>query len=258
MRRYFNLFVLILFPLFLSSQTFDMRRHKTKDRRPAKSITVDIHGNLQYESKGIKASLSKDIFDNRIYRDNKNNEVSYSDDVWGEAFPGPEGDERRVLLWLVDVFGKTENAKEKYSRNIHGNLEYESKNYSASLSRNVFDDGVYKDNRKNEIKYSKEFWTDVLNDFKGNETQLFFQMIDKYYDKQNYKEEYKVDVFGDCQYKDSNGGKASLSKDVFNVWKYEDSRGNKMEYPEAQWKKILERHGSMSKIFLSLMRDYFR
>lgn len=248
MKKYFILISIILIPVFISGQG---RRNKSE-------ISKDVHGNYIYQNKeGVNASFSTDIFDNRIYQDNNGNEVTYSKEIWSDVFPRFNGDEKRILAWLADAFKDNRDVKEKYKRNIHGNLEYEnSHGLQCSLSKSVFEEGVYKDNQGNEIKYSKEYWKDIMSDFRDNDVQAFFWLMDYCRDLKNYTEEYKVDVFGNFQYKNNKNANASLSDNVQGQKVYKDSKDNNKEYSAAVWNRILNRHKSEPKAFIMLVNRH--
>lgn len=223
------------------------------------NIVKDVNGNYRYENmQGFKASFSTDIFGNKIYKDDHNNEVTYAKEVWADVFPRFNGDEKRILEWLADVFSESRDVKEKYKRNIHGNLEYvnNSTGLESSMKKSIFDEGIYTDNRGNEIKYSKEFWHEILNDFRNNDVQVFFWMMDYCENQSNYKEEYKVDIFGNLQYKNNKGGEASLSNTNNENKLYKDNTGNKREYKPGVWNRILSRHKSEGKAFIMLVNNH--
>lgn len=262
MKKYliYTLFILGITDLSAQrvSQHYQNRAKTIRDKKLKKDIVSDIRGNLLYEdSNGLKASLSKDIFDNRIYEDNRNNKISYSKEVWPYIFPDLEGDERKILLWLVDVLYDTQDSQEQYKRNIHGTLEYEnSEGLRASFSKDIFDNQIYSDNYRNEIKYSKEFRQELLYDFNNNELQFFFWTMDRCYGLKNYNEEFSVDIFGYLQYKNNQRQKASLTTDIFKKKIYEDSTGNKIEYTKETWDKKVRRYGTEKKAFTALVYEY--
>lgn len=246
MKKYLILILLILFPIVVGAQ-------KNKNRY---DIVKDATGDYQYKDKdGFKASFSTNIFNDKIYKDDNGNEVSYAKEIWVDVFPRFNGDEKRILAWLVDVFRDNSNIKEKYDRNIHGDVVYEnsSTGFNASLSKNIFDEGIYKDSRGNEVKYSKEFWNDIMSDFRYNDVQVFFWLIDYCEKLDNYSEEYKVDIFGNLQYENNKDGKASLSNDIHGNKVYENKSGNKREYTPAVWNRIVDRHKSEKKAFIWLV-----
>lgn len=252
MKRYSFLALIILFSLSLFAQ-----------RRPGRenskvNITTNIHGDLQYEnSKGLRATLSKDIFGDKIYQDNRNNKVTYGKGIWEVIFYQFYEDEHSALKSLADTFGKEDGRKDEYKRNIHGDLLYESnRGLRASLSKNIFNDGIYKDNKGNEIKYSKEYWNEIMSDAGNNDIQIFFDMMDQTDALKDYKEEYKIDIFGYQQFKNNQRESASLSKDIFDNMVYKDNKGNELKYTQSAWNKMVRRQGSPQKTFISLVHRY--
>ena len=153
-----------------------------------------------------------------------------------------------VVLWS---FSYAQMGVEQYFVDIHGDLRYESQDrFQASLSTNVFGDKVYKDNRGNEVKYSKAMWEKVPGkDRPYFEDFLFSELIHKYRDQRNVHEVYEIDIFGDARYRNNQGQsmtlrrnimgeleysdnkfRATLGKDIFENVIYKDNRGNKVTY----------------------------
>ncbi|MBK5722714.1 hypothetical protein JGH11_17720 [Dysgonomonas sp. Marseille-P4677] len=252
MKRY-----LFLILVAISSLTLLAQRRPAKENRRV-NITTNIHGDLKYEdSKGLKATLSENIFGDKIYEDNRNNKVTYGKGIWEVVFYDFYDDEYYVLEWLASTLGKESGCKEEYKRNIHGDLQYESnRGIKASLSKNIFDDGIYKDSRGNEIKYSKEYWAEIMNDSGNNDIQVFFLMIDQTQDLRDYKEEYSIDIFGHQQFKNNQRESASLSKDIFDNMVYKDNKGNELKYTQPVWNKMVRRQGSAQKVFISLLHRF--
>ncbi|MDR3058824.1 MAG: hypothetical protein LBU84_11885 [Prevotella sp.] len=257
MKKYIILLAVILISLNTTAQTFGYKSGDRNRKYKKENVVTDIRGDLLYEnSDGVKASLSTYIFGNNVYKDNRNNEVTYSKEIWSDIFPEYKANGKRILIWLANAFYETKDIKEKYKRNIHRDLEYENNiGLKASLSKNIFDEGIYKDNQNNEIKYSKEYWTEILNDFDNKDVQVFFLMMDRCHDIKNFKEEYRIDIFGYQQYKDGSGRTASLSKDIFDKIIYKDSNGNKIEYTEDRWRRFIKRHKSEKKAFIDLVQE---
>lgn len=257
MKKYCFLLMAVLISSTIMAQTF-IKKSLNRDRRyKTENVKTDIRGDLLYENAdGMKASLSTDIFGNKIYKDNRSNEVTYSKEIWADVFPQYKNDDEHILIWLANALAETNNVKEKYKRNIHGDLEYENNaGLRASLSENIFDDGIYKDNQNNEIKYSKEYWAEILDDFDNKDVQVFFWLMDRANNLKNFKEEYRLDIFGYQQYKNGEGQTASLSKDIFDKIIYKDSNGNKIEFTEANWRKLVRRHSSDKKAFMYLIHE---
>ena len=161
-----------------------------------------------------------------------------------------------VVLWS---FSYAQMGEEQYFVDIHGDLRYESRDrFQASLSTNIFGDKVYKDNRGNEVKYSKAMWEKVPGkDRPYFEDFLFSELIHKYRDRRNVKEVYEIDIFGDARYRNNQGQsmtlrrnimgeleyfsnefRATLGKDIFENIIYKDNRGNKVTYSKEFLGKI--------------------
>lgn len=145
----------------------------------------------------------------------------------------------------------------KIERDIFGYLQYEGGNdRKATLKKDIFDAWIYTDSRNNEVEFSKEYWDDILGNFNQNDTRAFIWLIDMCADLSNYKEKYKIDIFGYQQYENNQRESASLKKDIFDKMIYEDNRGNKIEFSENQWRKMLKRHRSDKKVFMDLIQRY--
>lgn len=206
--------------------------------------TYDIFGYLQYENNaGMKASLSKDIFDKKIYKDSNHNEISYSGDVWNKFLKDFDNSEFRAFLWLMeycrnrksikesnetDIFGNTqhktnsEKGNASYGRDIFGNLEYRKDGFSASIETNIFGDKIYKDSNGNQIKYTKKYMDQMLTKgVKFDDELLLTELLHFCHDKKNYKEEFSVDIFDKTKYNNSNNETVSIGRDIFGNLKYE-------------------------------------
>lgn len=252
MKKTLVFIILALFCINANSQQRVNHNHRLRE-----NVTVDIHGDLQYENnQGLKASLSQNIFGDKIYKDNRGNEVTYAANILDEMYS--DEDDYEILYSSVDAMYRSNNIKEKYKRDIHDALQYERNNFRASLSKSIFDEGVYKDSDNNEIKYSKEYWADIANDFDNNEIRIFFWLVNECRGLQNYKEEYKIDIFGYQQYKNNRNESASLSTDIFGKKVYKDSNGNKIEYSDQAWSLLQRRYGTEKDIFPYLIQKYLR
>lgn len=253
MKRHIFLFLIVVLSSSLSAQ-----RIRYYDRDIRENVTTNIHGDLEYQnSEGLKAKLSQNIFGDQVYEDNRKNKVTYAKNIWQDIFPEFRGNKRRILSALAEAFGDKNDVVEKYERNIHDDIVYErGRSFRATLSQNIFDDGVYSDNSRNEIKFSKEYWQEIVRDFNGNEVQVFFWLLDRCEGLNNFKEEYDVDIFGHLQYSNNKRQKASLSKDIFDKKIYEDSNRNKEEYTPSHWRRIIRKYGSEKKYFMELVEGY--
>lgn len=223
---------------------------------------VDIHGDLRYESRDrFQASLSTNIFGDKVYKDNRGNEVKYSKTMW-EKVPGKDRpyfedflfselihkyrDRRNVHeVYEIDIFGdaryrNNQGQSMTLRRNIMGELEYSSNEFRATLGKDIFENVIYKDNRGNKVTYSKEFLGKLRKGrHRGDRNIEEFLLLGLAKDvgkKRNYREEYTVDIFGNVEYKNSEGRRVSIKKDMFDSFEYKDNQGVSLSI----WKDIFD------------------
>ena len=110
-----------------------------------------------------------------------------------------------------------------------GELEYSSNEFRATLGKDIFENVIYKDNRGNKVTYSKEFLGKLRRGgHKGDSDVEEFLLLGLAKDvgkKKNYTEEYTVDIFGNVEYKNSEGRRVSIKKDMFDGFEYKDNQG---------------------------------
>ena len=124
----------------------------------------------------FQASLSTNIFGDKVYKDNRGNKVKYSKTMW-ERVPGKDRpcfedflfselihkycNRRNVNeVYEIDIFGDAQYRSNQglsmtLKRNIMGELEYSSNEFRATLGKDIFENVIYKDNRGNKVTYSK-------------------------------------------------------------------------------------------------------
>ncbi|MFR3216712.1 MAG: hypothetical protein ACLTWE_06570 [Dysgonomonas mossii] len=260
MKRIYIILVSALISMSLYSQSVrdrEVRKDFSMDKYQS-NISRDIFGYLQYEDRrGGKASLKKDIFDNWIYSDNRNNEVKYSKEYWNSILQDFHQNDKRIFQWLIEMYADQSNYKEEYKVDILGYQQYENnKGQRASLKKDIFDAWVYSDSRNNEIKYSKEYREDMLRYSYYDDMDAFFRLKDMCGNLSNYKEEYKIDIFGYQQYQNNQGEKASLKKDIFDRMVYEDNKGTKIELDERDWSRLLRKYHSDKEVFMMFIQRY--
>ncbi|PXV61893.1 hypothetical protein CLV62_12448 [Dysgonomonas alginatilytica] len=162
------------------------------------------------------------------------------------------------------------------STDIFGDLQYRNKDFKASLKKNIFDDVIYSDSKKNESKYSKEQWAELLEKFDGDREDCFIWLIRTHRGDENKKTEhqvnifgdkitkdnsgnsetYKRNIFGDLVYENSNRQQAKLRKNIFDEMEYSDSKGTTRKYKTNEWEKLLEKYHDEEAIFRILVRKY--
>jgi len=210
MKKQLHLIILTIITLLTYSQRMD----------------VDFFGNPRYESRDMRysASLKEDIFNNLIFSDNMNNEITY---------------EKKYLdIYFPSVSGNIEKKTDFLSHLIH--TYNHTSNYKATFSVDIFNDVIIKDNRGNSV----EMGTDIF----GNPT---------YNERTNHGSiSVKRDIFGNMEYK-SEKIEASLKKDIFNKWTYTDNSGNKFEFGEKTWNKLIRKFGNDENIIVYLVDEFF-
>ncbi|MFB9864762.1 hypothetical protein [Rufibacter immobilis] len=184
---------------------------------------TDIFNDLQYESKGqkYKATLKKDIFDNLIFSDNNNNEITYTKKYLDLNHKGLITDEEAKLSF----FGYFIN---RYSS---------GRDYKAKYDVDIFDKVIVEDNKNNRV----EIGEDIFGNFTYEEN------------RNNSKLSIKRDLSGNLEF-NSEKEQASLRKDIFNKWSYKDSSGNNLEFSNKSWSKLMQRHGSDEEVFYYLVK----
>lgn len=243
--------------------------------------TVDVFGNLRYESRHYQASLSTNVFGDKIYKDNRGNEMKYSKALLGKV-PEKEkpGFEDYLFIELIhryrnqrnmkgefeeDIFGNTRYRNNRgesiaLGRDILGNLQYSRDEFCASLKKDIFDNVIYEDNRGNKVTYSKDFVgkmfvKDVRGKVKHVEEFLLLGLAKDIGRKKNYTEEYNVDIFGNVEYKNSEGRRVTVKKDIFDGFEYKDNQGLSLSIRRDIFNNIQISGGKGSKV--SVERDIF-
>lgn len=206
--------------------------------------TIDAGGNTIADDGVTKRIIKKDVFGNTVIEDNNGNKLTIGNKTTKKK----------------DIFGNTviesRGNKIKVGRDIFGYLEYEDNSKKASLKKDIFDAWIYSDSNGNEIKYSKEFWADIKKGFRNDEEKIFFWLLDICKSVTDFKEEYKVDIFGYLEYKNSLKETASLKEDIFDNIIYKDSKDNEIKYSKDIWNKTFKRKGSKYKAFSGLVHSY--
>lgn len=103
---------------------------------------------------------------------------------------------------------------------IFGNLQFKSidGDYKASLEKNIFDDLVFTDSRKNKLHYEKKYLDKMEPGLRGDkEAQV--RMLKKLVRENNrhsgYTATFKIDIFDKTIIEDNKGYKLEEGKDIF-------------------------------------------
>ena len=144
------------------------------------------------------------------------------------------------------------------------------------MEKDIFDNMVYKDSRRNEVKIEKTVWIEMLAEVDGNVDALFYDFIaqnsgrnntkvsiaidilgKEIYKENNFTEEFWVDILDAQQYKNSNGQTASLKKDILDRLIYKDSKGNDLTFSTYEWQRMFQRTGGRQRaVFRNLINRY--
>lgn len=190
------------------------------------TVDTDIFGALHFKSTDgqYKASLEKNIFDDLVFTDSRNNKLHYEKKYLDKMEPGLRGDkeaQRRMLKRLV-----RENKR--------------NSDYKATFKVDIFDKTIIEDSKGYKLEEGKDIFgnTNVKEQVNGSVSEL------------------KRSLKGGLEY---TAGKntASLEKDIFDRWLYKDSFGNEIQFGKETWKRILQRYGSDEKFFWYLLDRWF-
>lgn len=191
-----------------------------------RQIREDIFGNLESISndRSYKAKLERNIFDDLIFTDSKDNKLHFEKKYLEREFPGILSDKKRQSDLLTRLI--RENKRQS--------------SYSAKFSIDIFDNLRIEDNKG----YKLERGTDIF----GNE-----EIVEEYGGRRT---SFKRTLNGGLEYIEG-AEKASLSKDIFDRWIYKDSYGNEIQFGKNSWERIFRRYKSEESVFNGLLDDYF-
>lgn len=189
-------------------------------------IRVDIFDNLELTSADgrYKAKLEKNIFDDLIFKDNKNNSVKLEKKYLDKEYPGIRSSHKMKSELLRSL--------------VHDNRRRSS--YDATYSIDIFDKLIIKDNQGYYLEQGKDIF--------GNE------MIEEVV--RGEKSKMTRNFRGGLEYTQGTN-KASLEKDVFDFWIYKDSYGNEVRYGKKAWERNLIKFKGEEAFFWFLIDMYF-
>ena len=188
-------------------------------------IETDIFNDLKYESRegNYQASLKKNIFDDLIFSDNKNNTITlqkkYIELKYGKT--------------LLDFTAKSD----LFISFIH-EFRHE-RDYQATYSVDILGKIIFEDNRHKKIEIGKDIF--------GHET----------YNEENNGRSSSItrNLSGTLEYR-SGFEKATLQKDILDKWNYSDSCGNEFKISSVTWNKLKDKFGSEENIFSFLIEEF--
>lgn len=110
---------------------------------------------------------------------------------------------------------------------IFGDLIYENRagNYKANLKRNIFNDLIFTDNRKNSITLEKKYldreYPGIHSD-KELKADFFFDLISQHRRSNDYVAKYSIDIFNKLIITDNKGYKLEKGTDIFGHDHFEE------------------------------------
>ncbi|WP_144062692.1 hypothetical protein [Sphingobacterium paucimobilis] len=190
------------------------------------TVDTDIFGNLQFKSIDgkYKASLEKNIFDDLVFTDSRNNKLHYEKKYLDKMEPGLRGDKEAQAHMLRRLVRENKRSSE----------------YKATFKIDIFDKTIIEDNKGYKLEEGKDIF--------GN-TNIQEQSSGR-------KSVFKRNLRGGLEYTEGRNT-ASLEKDIFDRWLYKDSFGNEIQFSKETWKRVLQQYGSDEKFFWDLLDRWF-
>jgi len=189
-------------------------------------METDIFGNLDYTSRDAKynATLEKNIFDDLVFSDSRNNEVKYEKKYLDKQYPGIHQNKQMKINLFSDLLWQ--NRK--------------SRGYKAEYQIDIFGKLIIEDNEGYKLEEGKDIFghNNVEEEINGVKTSI------------------KRNIHGEVEFT-SGTDRATLKKDIFDKWVYEDSLGNKFQFGSHTWDRLIRRFRTDEKILLSLVDQYF-
>ncbi len=115
---------------------------------------------------------------------------------------------------------------------VFGNLTYRSQNsrYEAFLKKDIFDNLIFTDSKKNEISFRKKyvdlFYPGLAADQEA-QIDFFRYFINNLADQSGYVATYEVDIFDRVQINDNRKGNTEISNDIFGNYVYRENNNSK-------------------------------
>lgn len=189
-------------------------------------IEPDFFGNLVYSrpDRSYEAKLERNIFNDLLFSDSRNNKETYESRYLDKYFPGIQQDRKKQTHLFQKLI---------YQHRLN-------QGYQISYSIDIFGKEIVKDNQGKATEsgvdiFGNEYYTDLNN---GGKASI------------------KKNIFGFWEYEE-NGDKAWLDKDIFNKWSYEDSFGNKLEFAPKTWSRLQRKLGSDKDILWFFVDQFF-
>jgi len=183
----------------------------------AQQFGRDFFKNLTYESarENYKAKLEKNVFNDLVFTDNKNNKITFNNKFLSRTNPTVLSNSRDQEIFFEDhitYFRNVTNRKEEFEIDIFDSWIFKTNenNYKAELKKDVFNARIFSDNQGNRFSYDEKYLGKIQNNpFRNNKDQykFFINLIDRLSSEKNYKVDFKVDIFNKVIVSDNRGFK---------------------------------------------------
>lgn len=200
-----NKYTTLLIALFISFQI------------QAQNISRDFLGNLTYESArdNYKAKLEKNVFNDLIFTDNKNNKITFNNNFLSRTSPTVLSnfrDQETFFEHHLNYLRKLSNRKEEFVIDMFDTWKFETNenNYKAELKKDIFNAWIFSDNKGNQSSYDEKYLSKIPNHpFRTSKEQytFFVNLMDRFSTEKNYRVDFKVDIFNKVIVSDNRGFK---------------------------------------------------
>lgn len=136
-----------------------------------------------------------------------------------------------IFLFLFFAFSTVDAQRRQIQDDIFGNLESISydKSYKAKLERNIFDDLVFTDSKKNKLHFEKKYleseFPGILA-YKKRQSEMLARLIHENRRRSSYSATFSIDIFDNLIIEDNQGYKLKRGTDIFGNDNVVEEYGN--------------------------------
>lgn len=196
--------------IFLCFQVFNFSSY-------AQQFGRDFFNNMTYESarENYKAKLEKNVFNDLIFTDNKNNKITFNNKFLSRTNPSALSNSKEQEIFFEDhitYFRNVTNRKVEFEIDIFDSWIFKTNenNYKAEFKKDVFNARIFSDNQGNQFSYDEKYLAKIQNHpFRNSKDQykFFTNIIERLSSEKNYKVDFKVDIFNKVIVSDNRGFK---------------------------------------------------
>lgn len=184
----------------------------------AQQFGRDFFNNLTYESarENYKAKLEKNVFNDLIFTDNKNNKITFNNKFLSRTNPTVLSNSKDQEIFFEDhitYFRNVTNRTEEFEIDIFDTWIFKTNvnnNYEAKFKKDIFNARIFSDNQGNQLSYDEKYLAKIQNNpFRNSKDQykFFTNLIDRLSSEKNYKVDFELDIFNKVIVSDNRGFK---------------------------------------------------